>query len=84
MDAADVKKLLEQALTLDECLVEAEGTHFKVIAVGELFTGMSRVKAQQTIYQPLSAVIADGSVHAVTIKTYTPDTWQRERKLMML
>ncbi|MBD1389899.1 BolA family transcriptional regulator [Neiella sp. HB171785] len=84
MNAAEVKELLEQAISLQECHVEAEGTHFKVIAVGDLFEGMSRVKAQQTIYQPLSDVIADGSVHAVTIKTFTPEKWQRERKLMML
>ncbi len=84
MEAGEIKAILEQALELTECLVQTDGSHFKVTAVGPIFEGLSRVKAQQVIYQPLSAQIADGSVHALTIKTYTPEKWERERKLQML
>ncbi|MCM2678623.1 BolA family protein [Echinimonas agarilytica] len=84
MEPAEIKALLEQSLDLTDCHVESDGSHYKVIAVGEMFDGLSRVKAQQAIYQPLQAQIADGSLHALTIKTYTPTQWQRERKLMML
>jgi len=52
-----------------------------VIAVSEMFDGMSRVKKQQTIYGPLSEVIASGAVHAVSIKAFTPSQWQREQLL---
>lgn len=84
MEAAEVKAVLEQTLELTECHVENDGSHYQVIAVGEMFAELSRVQAQQAIYQPLSAQIADGSLHALTIKTYTPEKWQRERKLQML
>lgn len=84
MDVTEVKALLEQALELTECYVEGDGSHYKVTAVGEIFDGMSRLKSQQAIYQPLSEKIADGTLHALTIKTYTPEKWQREKKLQML
>lgn len=49
--------------------------------MGELFAGMSRVKQQQAVYAPLMEYIADNRIHALTIKAYTPDEWQRDRKL---
>jgi acid stress-induced BolA-like protein IbaG/YrbA len=35
------------------------------------------------VYAPLKERIADGSMHAVTIKTFTPAQWQRERMFNM-
>ncbi len=84
MDAGEIQALLTQALDLTECHVETDGSHYKVTAVGELFEGLSRLKAQQAVNQPLAQYIADGSIHAVSIKAYTPEKWQRERKLQML
>ncbi|AWL12953.1 Acid stress protein IbaG [Saliniradius amylolyticus] len=78
-----IKALLNEALTLDEVHVSGEGATFQVIAVGNVFDGVSRVKKQQLVYKPLSALIADGSIHALTIKAFTPEQWQRERKLLM-
>lgn len=84
MTAEDIRALLEDALQLDELIVKAEGSHANIIAVSDIFTDLSRVKKQQLVYAPLKAIIADGSLHAVTIKTYTPKEWQREKKLALL
>ncbi|MDR6295997.1 acid stress-induced BolA-like protein IbaG/YrbA [Pantoea dispersa] len=53
----------------------------RVIAVGEMFGELSRVKKQQAVYAPLMEYIADNRIHAVSIKTYTPAEWARDRKL---
>ena len=84
MEAAEVKAILEQALELTECHVECDGSHYKVTAVGEMFAALSRLKAQQAVYQPLSEPISNGTLHAVTIKTYTPEQWRRQSKLQLL
>lgn len=52
-----------------------------VIAVGEMFDGMSRVKKQQAVYAPLMEYIADNRIHALSIKAFTPQEWARDRKL---
>lgn len=84
MTSDDIQQRLRDALELDEVIVKVDGSHANITAVGELFADMSRVKKQQTVYAPLKEMIASGELHAVSIKTYTPTEWQREKKLAML
>ena len=81
MDTKQIEQLLQQQLQLAEVIVSAEGSHYAVTAVGNCFADISRVKQQQMIYAPLMAAIADGSIHAVSIKTFTPEQWRREKLL---
>lgn len=81
MDSNEIQAIIMQALDLDEVHVSGDGSHFQIIAVGELFASLSRVKKQQVVYAPLMKCIADNRIHAVSIKTFTPEVWQRERKL---
>ncbi|HIF9381000.1 TPA: BolA family iron metabolism protein IbaG [Photobacterium damselae] len=84
MEISEIKAILESALELDEVIVKGEGSHYEVIAVGAIFDSMSRVKKQQTIYGPLMGHIAANDIHALSIKTFTPQEWARDRKLMSL
>lgn len=81
METEQIKQIISEQLTFEELHVSGENGHFQVIAVSEMFDGMSRVKQQQTVYAPLKEVIASGEVHAVTIKAFTPAKWQREQLL---
>lgn len=83
MEINEIETLLNDALELSELHVTGADANFQVIAVGELFAGVSRVKKQQIVYGPLAEKIADGSLHALTIKAFTPEDWQRERKFLM-
>ncbi|CZF78340.1 BolA family iron metabolism protein IbaG [Grimontia marina] len=82
MEPTEIKAILEQALTLDEIHVKGDGSHFEVIAVGDMFDGMPRVKKQQTIYGPLMEHIRTNAIHALSIKALTPAEWARDKKLM--
>lgn len=85
MDKKEIEDKLMQSVALEEVYaITDDGSHFQVIAVGNIFAELSRVKKQQIIYAPLSAFIADNRIHALSIKTYTPNEWKRERKLMGL
>jgi acid stress-induced BolA-like protein IbaG/YrbA len=76
MDAAMVKALLEAHLEDCEFHVQGEGSHYDITAIGTVFDGLRPVKKQQLVYAALSDQIADGSIHAVNIRTYTPAEWQ--------
>jgi acid stress-induced BolA-like protein IbaG/YrbA len=76
MQADDVKALLEAELTGCEFNVGGEGNHFDIVAVGEVFDGLRPVQKQQLVYAALKQQIADGTIHAVNIKTFTPAEWQ--------
>lgn len=81
MDTNEIKQVLMDKLALTDAIVTGDGSHFQVIAVGDLFDGMSRVKQQQAVYAPLMEYIADNRIHALSIKAYTPAQWGRDRKL---
>jgi len=79
-----IQKQLMDSLDVSEVLVKLDGSHANITVVGELFAELSRVKKQQVVYAPLKEWIASGELHAVSIRTYTPTEWQREKKLAML
>ena len=79
MNIETIKEKLEQALVLDECIVKGENGTFQVIAVGDIFSDLSRIKKQQIIYGPLTEEIASNAIHALTIKALTPDEWQKQK-----
>ncbi|WP_440054909.1 BolA family protein [Pseudoalteromonas sp. T1lg65] len=83
METNQVETLLKEALPLDEVVVKAQGSHYEVIAVGACFDGLRRLKREQLIYGPLMSTIKDGTIHAVSIKAFTPEEWQRERKFIL-
>lgn len=79
MDVTEIENMLNQALELTDLHVTFDGSQCTVMAVSDIFDGMSRVKKQQTVYAPLVDAINEGKIHAVTIKTFTNAQWQREK-----
>ncbi|TYL48061.1 BolA family protein [Marinomonas sp. IMCC 4694] len=73
MNAGEVKALLETSIANCEVLAEGEGCNFQIRVVSSEFEGLSTVKRQQLVYSHLQEAIASGVIHAVTMKTYTPD-----------
>lgn len=75
MTNEDVKQLLESALNDCDVQVQGDGSHFDIVVVGDVFEGLSPVKKQQLVYGALNDKIADGSIHAVNMKTFTRTQW---------
>ncbi|MDC0661757.1 BolA family protein [Marinobacter sp. SS21] len=75
MEAHEVAELVKNALPDCEIEVQSEGNHYLVIAVGDRFEGLSPVKKQQLIYGALNQQLAEGTIHALTIKAFTPAQW---------
>ena len=78
MLATDVEKIICDQLENVEVKVETDGSHYQVTAIGDVFDGMGAVKKQQLIYGCLNKYIIDGTIHAVIIKTFTPDEWKAQ------
>ena len=77
MQVEQIKAALVPHLPDCEINVAVEGSHVAVTVVGDIFAGMNAVKKQQLVYAGLNPYIADGSLHAVNIKTYTLAEWQQ-------
>lgn len=77
MNPDDVKELLLAGLPDCDITVESDGSHFNILVVGDLFKGLRPVQRQQKVYAVLQAQIAEGSIHAVNMKTFTPNEFQQ-------
>ncbi|MCB1695759.1 MAG: BolA family transcriptional regulator [Halioglobus sp.] len=80
MDAVTVRQLLQDHLSDCEFHVQGEGNHYDITAIGAVFEGLRPVRKQQLVYGALGECIADGSVHAVNIRTFTPAEWQAQSR----
>ena len=74
-----IRELLQQAFPGGEVeLVDLTGTkdHFQARVVSDLFAGRSLVEQHQLVYQALGDAM-NGPIHALALKTYTPEAWAR-------
>ena len=78
MDAATVKALLQNHMPECEFHVQGEGANYDITAIGDVFEGLRPVKKQQLVYAALNDEIAEGSIHAVNIRTFTPEQWRQQ------
>lgn len=62
---------------IEDCQVEVnvDGSHVHLEVVSAAFEGLNAVKKQQLVYSALNEAIASGAIHAVHMKTYTPQQW---------
>lgn len=72
MEPQALAELLRERMPGYEIDVSGDGRHFEVILIGEGFEGLRTLKRQQLVYAALAQEIADGTVHAVQMRTLTP------------
>jgi acid stress-induced BolA-like protein IbaG/YrbA len=75
MQALEVKRFLEEKLPGTLVEVEGEGCNFQLNVIDDALAALSPVKRQQQIYAHLNPWIADGSIHAVTMKFFSSAAW---------
>lgn len=73
MNDDTIKNKILSALDCTDVQVSGDGYHFSVEVTSPLFIGQTRVKRQQMIYDLFTQEIKDGTLHALTIKTFTPE-----------
>lgn len=53
------------------------GDHFEVTVVSDKFAGLTLVKQHQLVYQAVQSAMSSEAIHALALKTYTPETWSQ-------
>lgn len=79
MQPEQIKALVEAQVPDSEVQVGVDGSHINLLVVSPIFRDMSTVKKQQLVYSALSESIAEGTIHAVHMKTLTPEEWQQQQ-----
>jgi BolA protein len=77
--AVHVEVIDESHLHVGHAGAASGGGHFRAFIVSSVFEGQSSVQAQRLVYQALSDEMS-GDIHALSIRTATPDEWSPETK----
>ncbi len=80
MSPGEIKVTLEKALPGSAIEVQdltGGGDHFQVWIVSRSFEGKSLVDQHQIVYGVLKEALGSERIHALALKTYTPEQWER-------
>ena len=58
-----------------------DGQHFQALVISSEFERMTRVEQHQAVMNTLSAEFASNVVHALALKTFTPEKWAQKKDL---
>lgn len=79
MTQIEIQTLIQEAIP--ESLVEitdlaGDGDHYEVRVQASIFEGKTRIQQHRLVYEALGSRMG-GILHALAIKTYTPDTYKK-------
>jgi stress-induced morphogen len=83
LNPVELKERIERAIPGAEVEIRdttGTGDHFEARVVSPAFQGLTMVEQHQRVYQPLKDVLATGELHALALKTYTPEQWSKVQK----
>ena len=76
IDPAQIKNWIAEGLACEHLQVDGDGHHFEAIIVSPAFRGKSRVQQHQLVYAALGERMR-AEIHALSMKTYTPEDWRQ-------
>ena len=77
----EIRQRVEQGISEAQVAVAGAGDKFEIQVVSPAFEGQMPVRRQQMIYACINSLIADGTIHAVALKTYTPAEWDKAQRM---
>lgn len=81
VEADELRERIRQALGSVSHLEvrDLTGTkdHWEAVIVSGAFSGKSRIEQHQMVYAALGELMA-GPVHALALKTYSPESWSKQ------
>lgn len=77
IDPEQIKGWIAESLACEHLQVQGDGHHFEAVIVSPAFRGKSRVQQHQLVYAALGERMR-AEIHALSMKTYTPEDWRQE------
>ncbi|MGE5466198.1 MAG: BolA family protein [Ignavibacteria bacterium] len=78
LDPNQIRDWIAEKLPCEHLAVDGDGHHFEAVIVSAEFAGLSRVARQQKLNAILKARFDSGELHALSMKTLTPEEWNKQ------
>ncbi|MEW7980149.1 MAG: BolA family protein [Candidatus Sedimenticola endophacoides] len=75
MDNQTVEALIKAGLPECEVHVTGDGRHFEAQVVCAAFAGKPLLQQHRMVKETVKAQLASDELHALSIKTFTPESW---------
>lgn len=79
MDTQQIENLIQAGIPDAEVTVSGGEGKFEATVISSAFEGLMPVKRHQLVYATVREQIADGSLHALSIRPLTPDEHEKSR-----
>lgn len=77
MTAEQLRTTIMNGLPCDHIEVQGkDGQHFEAVIISPQFTGKNMIQQHQLVYHALGDRMR-AEVHALSMRTYTPETWAK-------
>ena len=73
MTLEEVQAKLEQGIEGSEVVMEGDGCNCSAVIVSSVFDGLSLLQSQRLVLGLVKEEIRSGELHALSVKTFTPD-----------
>jgi acid stress-induced BolA-like protein IbaG/YrbA len=83
MEIDQIKSAIETGLDGSRVMVDGDGTHFSAIVISGEFAGKTMVQQHQMVYKTLGDKVGT-DIHALAIKTFTPEEWEKAKDLNVI
>ncbi len=77
LDPQKIQDWIAHELPCEHVAVDGDGRHFMALIVSAEFAGLSRVARQQKVNAILRERFDSGELHALSMKTLTPEEWRQ-------
>ncbi|NIR58423.1 MAG: BolA family transcriptional regulator [Gammaproteobacteria bacterium] len=74
MQPEEIRRMIEQGIPGAEARVDGDGRHFEAVVITDAFDGRGTLQRHRMVYAALGDRMG-GDIHALSLRTYTPDEW---------
>jgi acid stress-induced BolA-like protein IbaG/YrbA len=75
MNAEQIQTMIAAGLECQYLTVAGDGRHWEAVVVSPAFEGLRPIARHQKVYATLGNKMQNDEVHALSMKTLTPDEW---------
>ena len=79
MTAEEIKRLISAGLNCEQVDVDGDGHHWFAVIVSKAFAGQQLVARHKMVYATLQSEMESNALHALSMKTLTPDEWAAQQ-----
>ena len=75
MTSEELQSIIASGLPCEHIELSGDGRHWYAVIVSPAFAGKRLIQRHQQVYATLGGRLQTDEVHALSMKTYTPDEW---------